>query len=130
MLWSVKLTPNSMIRLAQMRETVADFYASRYARCLAALERWRPALQLDAGLARHLPALVAAIRERALLQYATPFSSVDLAAMAAAFNTSIGRVACLLRPQCPDATVTSPRVLLTPGLHLLHALFGTQVAQP
>ncbi len=76
-----------------MRETVADFYASRYARCLAALERWRPALQLDAGLARHLPALVAAIRERALLQYATPFSSVDLAAMAAAFNTSIGRVA-------------------------------------
>ena len=76
-----------------MRETVADFHASRYARCLAALERWRPALQLDAGLARHLPALVAAIRERALLQYATPFSSVDLAAMAAAFNTSIGRVA-------------------------------------
>ena len=73
-----------------MRETVADFYASRYARCLAALERWRPALQLDAGLARHMPALTAAIRERALLQYATPFSSVDLAAMAAAFNTSIG----------------------------------------
>ena len=73
-----------------MREIVADFYASRYARCLAALERWRPALELDAGLARHLPALTGAIRERALLQYATPFSSVDLAAMAAAFNTSIG----------------------------------------
>ena len=74
----------------QMREIVADFYASRYARCLAALERWRPALELDAGLARHLPAMTAAIRERALLQYATPFSSVDLASMAAAFNTSIG----------------------------------------
>ncbi len=86
-----------------MREIVADFYASRYARCLAALERWRPALELDAGLARHLPAMTAAIRERALLQYATPFSSVDLASMAAAFNTSIGcGLVCILGRWEPD----------------------------
>jgi len=73
-----------------MRDVVADFYASRYARCLERLERLRPLLALEQHLARHLEALLAAIRERALLQYATPFSSVDLATMATAFNTSIG----------------------------------------
>ena len=72
-----------------MREVVQDFYASRYARCLAALGRGRAALELDCHLARHLEPLLAAIRERALLQYTTPFSSVDRAAMATAFNTTI-----------------------------------------
>ena len=38
----------------------------------------------------HLQPLYSAIRNKALIQYVTPFTSVNLALMATAFATSIG----------------------------------------
>ena len=71
------------------RELVEDFYNSRYASCLSALDRMRPALALDPHLHAHVPALTEAIRQRALVQYCAPFVAAELGAMAAAFNTSV-----------------------------------------
>lgn len=72
----------------QVREVVADFYACRYARCLRSLDALKPSLLLDLHLAEHVAPLYAQIRSRALVQYTSPFSSVHLAGMAEAFNTS------------------------------------------
>ncbi len=42
----------------------------------------------------HLEALYSAIRSKALIQYVTPFTSVNMATMATAFGTSVGCVDC------------------------------------
>jgi hypothetical protein len=47
---------------AQVREVVYDFFGSRYAQCLARLQRLAPLLRLDLHLAPHLDALHAAVR--------------------------------------------------------------------
>ena len=51
---------------AQVREVVYDFFGSRYASCLARLQRLLPLLRLDMHLAPHLDALHAAVRCRPL----------------------------------------------------------------
>ena len=47
--------------VGQVREVVYDFFASRYALCLARLQRLSPLLRLDMHLAPHLDALHAAV---------------------------------------------------------------------
>ncbi len=46
----------------QIRELVYDFYGSRYAACLARLQRLLPTLRLDMYLSPHVDALYAAVR--------------------------------------------------------------------
>lgn len=48
------------------------------------------AYPLASGPPQHVPSLYSSIRHRALCQYVQPFSSVDLHAMATAFNTPVG----------------------------------------
>lgn len=113
----------------QIREVVYDFYGSRYASCLARLQKMLPVLRLDIFLSSHVEALYEAVRSpalclssqlfmrravvldfilhqsktphascraqvrcKALIQYTTPFVSVNLHTMALAFGTDIGCV--------------------------------------
>lgn len=50
---------------------------------------WPSLLQLDMHLCDHVEHLYTSIRNRALIQYTTPFTSVDLKHMAEAFSTTI-----------------------------------------
>jgi COP9 signalosome complex subunit 1 len=49
----------------------------------------RENLFLDIYLAPHVPLLYAQIRNRALIQYFSPYESADLHRMAECFNTSV-----------------------------------------
>ena len=71
----------------EIRDAATDFHGSRYGVALAALDRLRPMFAMDPFLADHAESLLAAVRARALTQYTRPFASLDLSAMAAAFNT-------------------------------------------
>jgi COP9 signalosome complex subunit 1 len=72
-----------------LRDVVTQFHQSSYASCLRTLEDMRSSLMLDMYLSQHLQTLLTMIRNKALIQYFSPFSSVDLHRMAAAFNTSV-----------------------------------------
>jgi len=89
-----KVIDNTVFRnflelVPEMRELINDFYSSRYASCLNHLEKLRPEIHLDIHLHDHAESLYQKIRNKALIQYFSPFISVDLNTMAAAFNTSV-----------------------------------------
>jgi len=73
----------------EIRELINDFYSSNYASCLKTLNKLKPNLQLDIHLHEHVESLYQKIRNKALVQYFSPFSSIDLNTMAAAFNTTV-----------------------------------------
>jgi COP9 signalosome complex subunit 1 len=73
----------------QLRDVVMQFHQSSYTSCLRTLEEMRSSLMLDMYLSQHLHTLLTMIRNKALIQYFSPFSSVDLHRMAAAFNTTV-----------------------------------------
>ncbi|KAI9495777.1 26S proteasome subunit RPN7-domain-containing protein [Zychaea mexicana] len=72
-----------------MREMIDTFYNSKYASCLELLESYRNDFLLDIHLAPHIPKLFQLIREKAMVQYCIPFSTVDLNRMATAFHTDV-----------------------------------------
>eukprot|EP00891_Asterochloris_glomerata_P009379 jgi/Astpho2/9379/e_gw1.00145.49.1_t len=72
----------------QMRQAVYAFHDNKYATCLEMLQRMLPAMRLDIHLAPHVDTLYKEIRNRALIQYTMPFTSVRLTSMAEAFNTN------------------------------------------
>jgi len=73
----------------ELREIINDFYSSRYASCLKYLDKIKSKLLLDIHLHEHVEALYQKIRNKALIQYFSPFISVDLNTMASAFNTNV-----------------------------------------
>jgi len=73
----------------EVRELIHDFYNSRYASCLNYLEKLKPSLLLDIHLHEHVNFLYQSIRSKALVQYFSPFTSIDLNTMAEAFNTTV-----------------------------------------
>eukprot|EP01095_Lingulamoeba_sp_RSL-Kostka_P007360 TRINITY_DN2339_c0_g1_i3.p1 TRINITY_DN2339_c0_g1~~TRINITY_DN2339_c0_g1_i3.p1 ORF type:complete len:455 (-),score=134.58 TRINITY_DN2339_c0_g1_i3:717-2081(-) len=70
-----------------VRELINDFYDTRYSSCLTAIDKLKDSLSLDIHLHDHLEDLSSLIRNRALKQYCSPFSSADINIMAEAFNT-------------------------------------------
>jgi len=80
---------NFMELTPQLRELISDFYSSRYASCLKYLDKMKPSLLLDIHLHEHVEGLYQKIRNKALIQYFSPFISVDLNTMAGAFNTNV-----------------------------------------
>ncbi|PRP88001.1 hypothetical protein PROFUN_04429 [Planoprotostelium fungivorum] len=80
---------NFMEVIPEMREAINDFYNSRYAPCLKRLDKLKPSLLLDIHLHGHVESLYQKIRQKAIIQYTSPFSSVDMGTMAEAFNTNI-----------------------------------------
>jgi len=73
----------------EVRELVSDFYHSRYANCLKTLDQLKPDLLLDLHLHDHVPTLYADLRNKALIQYFSPFVTVDMRRMADAFHTPV-----------------------------------------
>ncbi|KPI97409.1 COP9 signalosome complex subunit 1 [Papilio xuthus] len=73
----------------QLRDIVFKFYESKYASCLRLLDEIRDNLLLDMYLAPHLNSLYMQIRNRALIQYFSPYLSADMRLMAAAFNRTV-----------------------------------------
>lgn len=73
-------------------------------------------LALDMFLAPHVDSLLYAIRKRALQQYLTPYTSVDLRTMAAAFHIAVGplesEIASLIGEGGLKARLDSDRKLL------------------
>lgn len=54
------------------------------------MEKLKPNLLLDIHLHEHVEGLYQRIRNKALIQYFSPFASVNLTTMAASFNTDVG----------------------------------------
>ncbi|XP_003383480.1 PREDICTED: COP9 signalosome complex subunit 1-like [Amphimedon queenslandica] len=72
-----------------LRDVISQFHQSQYTSCLSTLEALRNSFMLDQYLANHISDLYAQIRNKALIQYFSPYSSVDLHKMADAFNTDV-----------------------------------------
>ncbi|KFM79956.1 COP9 signalosome complex subunit 1, partial [Stegodyphus mimosarum] len=73
----------------QLRDIIFRFYESKYASCLKLLDEIKDNLLLDMYLAPHVNILYTQIRNRALIQYFSPYSSADMNKMAQAFNTTV-----------------------------------------
>lgn len=73
----------------QLRDAITKFYNSMYARCLSILDEIKDNLLLDIYLAPHVSNLYNLIRNRALVQYFSPYLSADMNRMAIAFNTNV-----------------------------------------
>jgi len=80
---------NFLELVPEVRELINDFYSSRYASCLKYLDKIKSDLQLDIHLHEHVENLYERIRNKAIIQYFSPFISVDLNTMADAFNTNV-----------------------------------------
>lgn len=72
-----------------MLELAKSFYESQYGKCMSILNQIVPDLRFDIRIGDHIESLAKSIRSRALIQYITPFSSVDMVEMAKAFDMSI-----------------------------------------
>lgn len=73
----------------QLRDIIFKFYESKYATCLKLLDDIKDNLYLDMYIAPHVNTLYMQIRNRALIQYFSPYQSADMGRMAEALNTSV-----------------------------------------
>lgn len=73
----------------QIRDIVFKFYESKYAQCLKLLDEMRDNLLLDLMIAPHVNKLYTQIRNRALIQYFSPYLSADMRRMSEAFNCTV-----------------------------------------
>ena len=71
-----------------MQQVISDFYNSRYLTSLSTLEKIRGDFEVDFHLHPHVQKLYEKIRAKAIIQYFSPYSSVDLNLMAQNFNSN------------------------------------------
>uniref|UniRef100_A0A0G4FFE3 PCI domain-containing protein n=1 Tax=Chromera velia CCMP2878 TaxID=1169474 RepID=A0A0G4FFE3_9ALVE len=69
------------------RDIALDFSQCKYASALTQLRQWGGAVELDLVAGPLVPKLLRQIRERAIVQYVSPFIAVSLDTMAEALNT-------------------------------------------
>ncbi|XP_002137408.2 COP9 signalosome complex subunit 1b-like [Drosophila pseudoobscura] len=74
----------------QVRDIIFMFHESKYASCLTLLDEIRDNLLVQMYIAPHVSTLYAKIRQRAMIQYFSPYQSADMHKMAVAFNSSVG----------------------------------------
>ncbi|CEM30080.1 unnamed protein product [Vitrella brassicaformis CCMP3155] len=72
-----------------IRDLTLDFCQCHYKRCLEALYKIKPSADLDVYLSAHWTELIRNIRDKAIVQYFSPFLSVSLANLAAELNTDV-----------------------------------------
>ena len=98
------------------RELVLDFFSSKYASCLSHMEEMKPDLTLDIYLHTHIDELYKQIRSKALIQYSSPYHSIDMHRMASAFNTDISdleeELATLIMQGAIEARIDSSSKIL------------------
>ncbi|OXU28202.1 hypothetical protein TSAR_008335 [Trichomalopsis sarcophagae] len=73
----------------QLRDIIFKFYESKYASCLKLLDEIKDNVLLDMYIAPHVNTLYLQIRNRALIQYFSPYLSADMRRMATAFNRTV-----------------------------------------
>ncbi|XP_017795862.1 PREDICTED: COP9 signalosome complex subunit 1 [Habropoda laboriosa] len=73
----------------QLRDIIFKFYESKYASCLKLLDEIKDNILLDMYIAPHVNVLYTQIRNRALIQYFSPYLSADMRRMATAFNRTV-----------------------------------------
>ncbi|XP_014223836.1 COP9 signalosome complex subunit 1 isoform X1 [Trichogramma pretiosum] len=73
----------------QLRDIIFKFYESKYASCLKLLDEIKDNILLDMYIAPHVNMLYTQIRNRALIQYFSPYLSADMRRMATAFNRTV-----------------------------------------
>lgn len=83
---------NFLDLVPNMRQLVQDVHESRYGKALQALQAMRPAMLLDLHLRDHVDQLFGMVRDRCLTQYFSPYLSVSLHSMAAAFATPVDEI--------------------------------------
>jgi COP9 signalosome complex subunit 1 len=72
-----------------LKSCINKFYQTKYSVALQALEAYNPTALQDRYLGPHWKRLLRRVRSRAIAQYTAPFSSVDLRAMAGAFQMDL-----------------------------------------
>lgn len=72
-----------------LRDILLNFYNSAYSSCLHLLDKLKNKFILDINLYKHIDLLYSNIRDRALIQYFSPYISVNINTMATAFNCSV-----------------------------------------
>ncbi|KAF9103669.1 hypothetical protein BGX29_003086 [Mortierella sp. GBA35] len=72
-----------------IRDLIQGFYNSNYALCLDIMDKWKNDYLLDLHLHSHIEALYMNIRKKALVQFTSPFLTVDLTKMAKSFSTTV-----------------------------------------
>ncbi|KAG0265663.1 COP9 signalosome complex subunit 1 [Mortierella polycephala] len=72
-----------------IRDLIQGFYNSTYAVCLDIMDKWKNDYLLDLHLHSHIETLYNNIRRKALVQFTSPFLTVDLTKMAKSFATSV-----------------------------------------
>ena len=105
----------------QVREAAHDFFQSRYASCLAHLEKLRPDLLLDLHLHDHVKQLYDDVRSKALVQYFSPFVTVDMRLMATAFNVGVDGLEKELAKLIMDKQIAARIDSQAKVLHARHA---------
>jgi len=135
---SAKIVSNtafrSMIELyPEVRELVNDFYSSRYASCLDYLGKLKPHLLVDIHLWPHVSQLYANIRSKALVQYFSPYVSVDMRRMATAFNVEVVELekelaALIMAGAIPARIDSQSKILYARHADQRHATFENALA--
>lgn len=101
----------------QLRDAISKFYHSAYAKCLSILREIRDNLLLDIYLQPHVNQLYIQIRQKALVQYFSPYSSADMNKMASSFNTTVTHLEDEVMQLILDGQIEVSIVLLVLNLY-------------
>jgi len=115
-----------------VREAVNDFFHSRYASCLAYLDKLKPDLLLDLHLHDHVEQLYTDVRSKALIQYFSPFVTVNMRLMATAFNVEIDALEkelaqLIMKGQIPARIDSQAKVLHARNIDQRTATFSAAI---
>uniref|UniRef100_A0A6B2L483 PCI domain-containing protein n=1 Tax=Arcella intermedia TaxID=1963864 RepID=A0A6B2L483_9EUKA len=98
---------NYLELVPELGQCLNDFYNSKYAECLAYLEKLKNDLLLDIHLYDHIQSLYEKVRTKALVQYFSPYTSVDLNKMASAFQVTYPDLEKELSKLIVDGTISA-----------------------
>jgi len=98
---------NYLESVPRLGQCLNDFYNSRYASCLEYLETLKNDLQLDIHLHDHVQSLYEKVRTKALVQYFSPYTSVDMNKMAQAFQVTMPDLEKELSKLIVDGTISA-----------------------
>jgi COP9 signalosome complex subunit 1 len=95
----------------QVREMIRAFYSSKFKSCFEILNSVKNELSMDLFLASKIESMYSLIRSRAMLQYCSPFLSLDLHQMAEVFSCTVNeletQIASLITSNQLDARIDS-----------------------
>jgi len=76
-----------------IKEAAEAFYSARYSTTFEILERYRPDYIADIYLSQAVDLIYKEIRQKALVQAFSPYSTLELATLATPFNTPVQQLA-------------------------------------